>query len=294
MAPSQNPNVVINHLNQTRHRMSDGLHPGLFDTPTEINNAEYWILSDLYNMYGNGLGINPYNPIDAQLTPIVYDPKHTTTYSNHVVTFTGGYNKPEPNYARTPVHNARLSRYACWRIMHATNSNPIAMAYFLCPNETFTKIQNVADMISRIQLRKSIAKSEQQIGGILHRTDTNFSAFYRIANQAFFNNTDTDLIKTRNNIELKPKDPISNYLGPNALRERLTALNTIITLYNQRRGQLTILADAAMRVARRNTIDQYGITPEQDIRQQSIKQIETTYNKLQRGFIKSYINESVR
>ena len=43
---------TFNTLQHTKHRVNENIAPSLFPTADELNDTEYWLFSDLYNLFG--------------------------------------------------------------------------------------------------------------------------------------------------------------------------------------------------------------------------------------------------
>lgn len=287
MATPPNATTVFQYLNQTRHRIKEDQHPSLFDqTNPEQNNAEYWLLSDLYNLYRNTFAINPYRPIDPQLIEIITHDHTPITYSNHAITF---------NTKNAAIKSdAKLSRYACWRIISAALLDPFSQAYFISPDKSLDELKLISNIIHQIHLRKDIARLEHTIGGILHRRGIKFSLFYRALHMTFYNDYNSTELKIMHNIPDKPNDPITNYMGPRSLWARQYGLEKTIYLADKTQNPILLSAQTAFQMARYKMIETYQITPEQDISPTPIKQVQSQYNKMERDFIRQYKNQSIR
>ena len=53
---------TFNTLQHTKHRVNENIAPSLFPTADELNDTEYWLFSDLYNLFGEQYGHAQQNP----------------------------------------------------------------------------------------------------------------------------------------------------------------------------------------------------------------------------------------
>lgn len=309
----QNPSETFSYLSRHRHHTADAYQQSLFEEPsqTKIISTEYWLMSDLYNMYGPNIfdiGQSPDRFIQAKINLTPLDKKLARNgiaktfatvrefYNIHIEMFSHNYTLTPPPGTST-IHrrntmDARLTRYAIWSALPNTTNMIFDRLYFMLPNVNINTLYKISSEISRIFPRADTAHLERVVGAILHRNNIPFSPFYRDLNRTLFNGYDVNEIKEAHQIEIRQHDPLTNYMGALTLRARNNAVQHAISEFNHTRVQTPdkfydIMMNN-MYDARTQLIRHHGQAPENNISRTPISAICREYNKMEREFIKNF------
>lgn len=297
-----NSKELFHELNQTRHHDTRWQQPNLFqETPTNLT-REYWLYSDLHNIFGEQAF-----PTNKRMEDAVYEklilpngcdtPKFKQQHYDTIHhTYTLGY--------RT-FQNAidlKLSRYACWSLLKHTFNNVFAQTYFLSPvitnNTDYGTIYNTASEFARIDLRQDLTKAEKILSGILYSKHVNIKDFYNSTSIALFNGMTSDEIKETYHIPNKKDDPIANYMGRHALHARIAALYRTFDTYNRETNKSPIRLNEILCNElfnqRVDMINKTGKRPEQDIKTTHIDNVKKELQKAEQEFIQKYSIKNIR
>lgn len=304
-------NFLQNHV----HRVSDDYADRL-PLPEELinknNNTEYWLFSDLYNLFGYpyvGLHNNIIDTIgttikfsDFQKLPqknsdkVLRAPNFQTFYSGHVVSIINNYDIKNPNTTiqKQNGQDARLTRYACWSILKQWPNMIFSQLYFIMPDTNFETLYNTAYKFARLYQRAELTRAEKIVNGIAHRNKSDMRQFNSAMHRAFFYTADLDIIKANYGI----KGTVFDYMGSRSLMMRQKALNKVINAYNLNPkmsfGAFYELLYQELVNARVSMINTTGRTPESDISRKSIGRIASELKKMEREFINKYAFQSLR
>ena len=305
--------TVFQTLNQTKHRINEGLQFSLFPEMNEptINDAEYWNYSDLHNLYGHPFLFAPH--MDAHIWPKLKMPINTSKrgtptmtspttdfYNNHTVQFRHDYNINNHHHIR--AKDKKMSRYACWSMVREYPDMIFSRTYFISPiidpNMNYEQMRKLNYQFARIYLRNQLATLERQVGGILNKMHANFSVFYNCTNQAFFYGYTTQDIKDGHNIPIHQNDPLSNYMGAVSLDGRIKAIENAIKqfahTYSKSTNTFTDIMYDELIKQRISIIKNHNTSPEHDIFQTPVSQVQSQLAKTERDFINKYSQQKLR
>ena len=282
------------------------------DTISYDNNAEYLLFSDLYNLFGkhyigthnNAIETLGYviNKSDFEKLPktnkekILRAPNFRTFFEDHVISIKNNYSiKDAQNISLTKQNapDAKISRYACWKLLKRWPNMIFPQLYFISPNAKLDELYKAAYKFSRIYHRNRLTKLEKIVNGIAHKK-MDLQRFNSFMHKVFFYNADLEAIKSAYGIS----GTIFDHMGVRSLMARYNALDKSINAYNIRPsmtfdGFINVLYNelAESRIAMMN---QTGRTPEQDISQKSISKISGELKKLESDFINKYAFQKIR
>lgn len=303
---------TFNTLQSTKHRVNENIAPTLFPTESELNNTEYWLFSDLYNLFGETHMGAPNQITDTflftvkfsdfdKLRPVNPDgekraPDFHTFYNNHVATFYNNYtlNTPIGTITKRNAPDAKLTRYACWKFLHPWTHTLFAQLYFLMPDARFSTIYNASYKFSRIYHRDELTEYNKIINGIAHRNNANMRDFNASLHRAFFYTSDPNSIMEAYDLH----GNILDHMGLLSLSARKRALHTAIrkwdTTKNMPFGKFVDILYNELINQRVAMIQQTSRAPEQDISKQSISQIKTELKNLERNFVQKFAYSRLR
>ncbi len=295
---------IFNFLHNHSHRVNEfavsTLFPQMYNNHS--NNTQYWLYSDLaqyfteIHAYKNKKNISENLNLDMAR---MYVPKGFKKPDDNVKFSDMLYRHIEIFETNSSGHqnDAKITRLACAAITYMPETI-LAHLYFMMPNSDFNEIKNFSHDVSRIFRRQELAGVEKHINGILYSLKIKFELFSMITNQALFNERSANQLKLSHNIRINPSDPLSNYMQITSLKARIYSLEQTIKQYT---AYSFMTADKFIDLARKNfenarmlMIKNYGHAPEQDLTPTHISRIQSRYNQLQREFIKTYKNESLR
>lgn len=305
--------VIFETLNNQRHTCADGTQLDMFchtDT-SATKNAEYWLYSDLYNLFGhpyitlyptiphhtwNNLVMPIGNKSHPEMTKPTID-----FYNGHVATIHHPY-KIGPHTSVKKGTDQELSRYACWCLTRHNPNMIFARTYFISPainpDMSFDNMKQLSYQFARVGLREQLKEYEKQVGGILNSTNGHFSLFNHNMTRAFFYGYDANTLKDIYKIPIKSNDPISNYMGAGALHARICALRDAIAEFRTSKSQNTNTFDAILHKHLTNQriklIHDTDIRPEQDIFTTPVSQIKSQLNRTEQDFITQYSKIKIR
>ena len=307
---------TFNFLQQHTHRVNeDYLNqlPLYKNTEKSQNDSQYWLFSDLYNLFGPIYVGDHSNIINTTATSINLSnfeklpkknaakepraPNFHTFFSDHVVSIVNDYDIKEPQgkiIKRKNGQDARLSRYACWTLLKQWPNMIFAQLYFMMPDATFEQVYNAAYKFSRIYHRTELAQAEKIVNGIAYKHNADMRQFNNFMHRAFFYTTDIDKIKYAYGIN----GTIFDYMGSQSLMARHQALNIAINHHNTCNKMpfesfINILS-AELIKSRVKMIQRTGRAPEADISQKSVGRVASELKKMEREFINKFAFQSLR
>lgn len=305
---------IFELLNSTRHHIDEDAQNSLFPEilpNTSSIHAEYWIYSDLYNIFDR-----PYFPTTPSMSDHTWQrlkmpsPSGKPTdlinstidfHSDHVQTFNHAY----VLFPHTSFKNAKdlkLSRYACWCMTRDIPELIFAHTYFMAPaiqdNMTFNEIRDLSYQFARIPLRQEYTKYEKRIGGILNKYNGHFSLFHHNMIRAFFYGYSADDLKHIHRISPKSNDPLANYVGSASLHAMTCAMRNAIDRFNETGARNVNVLDEYLYneliAQRTQMIKRTDLRPEQDIFQTPISSVSRDLATTEREFIKKYSATKIR
>lgn len=308
--------VIFDTLNAKRHRIDEDTQFSLFPdicANTPSIHSEYWYYSDLHNLFGE-----PYFPIAPNMNAHAWEnlvmpittkqqrgtPQLTRTdlefYKDHVATYRHEYTLDHNTYKN--AKDLQLSRYACWCMSRNNPAMIFSRTYFISPvinpRMSFDDMKNLSYQFARVYLRDKLTYYEKIIAGILKRHNVNFRQFNHTMTRTLFCNYGANDLKDIHGIQIKPNDPLANYLGAATLDARTNALARTIEKFKHTQTQniatFEQIAHSELLNARFQEIHNHNIRPEQDIFQTPISQIQSKLVRTERDFILKYSKEKLR
>lgn len=289
------PKTVFNTLEQKKHFINETEKYSLFPNPATNIDTEYWLFSDLYNLYKT-----PYlhysseipNQIWHALNNINLLQKNTfNLYQDHIISIYHDYKIKDYQGTKNILNGQdfKLSRFACWALLHEWDNLIFSQLYFIQPNLKYEDIVKQAKYFSRIYLRKNLAKQEKIVNAIAYRNHADMRHFNNSLHKAFFYSWDTDVIKSNMGIPVKDNDPIANYMTAYSLHKKTIALRNAISK-NDTNPHISfetfqqILIEELYK-ARKNIILTTNKSPEQHISKSHINKVKSGLKKLEKNFL---------
>lgn len=164
----------------------------LFDN-VEMSFSEYWRLVDLREFID--LDKFPYNASEKRETA----PNWSNVYTI-LKRFTPGEiydaiaNKDKwirDHIRKSDNQGYELSRYLSWQVMKYSDqyqNTSFQQAYFLCPNDDFPEVEQIATKLDRIKLRTRVSETQKQFNGIIHRLKADYRQTFNDMYTALFQN----------------------------------------------------------------------------------------------------------
>lgn len=288
------PRTVFNTLEQKKHFVNETEKYSLFPDPEIDLDTECWFFSDLYNLYKK-----PYlhyseettNQIWHSLDNINFTPKNTfNLYQEHITNICHNYTINDYQGTKEVLNGQdfKLSRFACWVLLHEWDNLIFSQLYFLQPNAKYENLVKKAKYFSRIYLRENLAKQEKIINGIAYRHNADMRHFNNNLHKAYFYSWDTDVIKSNMGIPIKNNDPIANYMTAYSLHRKTTALRKAIAKNDENphisfdRFQQILIEELSE--ARKNVILTTRKSPEQLISKIHVNKAKSDLKKLEKDF----------
>ena len=279
-----------------------------------INNTcnEYWLYSDLHNLYGELLF--PTQPSFSahiwqnMVMPRTQEPTRTFPklqptdidfYNNHVALITHPYTLDNHHFKH--AKDFKISRYACW-CMSRNNPNMIfSRTYFIAPiinpHMSFDQMNTYCYHFARVHLREQLSRQEKRINAIVYKHDGNFHDFKKLTTIALFGDT-PDIILNQNGLSTNSKKPLADYMGAATLFERTRALEQAICKIshtpNITKTQIYDITCTALSHARNRTIQNMHINPANDIFQIPVQKAQSLLMQTERDFINKYAFQKTR
>lgn len=322
------PQNIVKTLNQRKHRVNENLQPTLFPEifgDNTQNDAEYWLMSDLQNMFGSAYfdmakpaadrdgivrGALNYEPVEKYFgrakkhsdigTPELIQMRRMF-FDNHATTINNSYSINVDNNTKM-FYNApdkQLSRYACWCIFksHNTPDAILPQTYFIMPDASDADIYATAQYFLRIPMQKALARTRKNINGMLYQNGMHFGIYNDMIIRAFFGNRHIDDIKTANNISLNKKDSVINHMNADAMHAMDTALRAMLHMINRQRYLnreiMTDIITTQMHMGRMTCAQKCGL-PEDNLYPDEISVAQQKLNRLEKEFIRQYAAAKLR
>ena len=315
--PRPKPKVVYDYLQKHRHYTDEN---SLTAAPKILKDNyfadDYWLFSDLYNLFSSeymGLHKNKIETCNSAITIDIFDklPKKNSLnvprpenfqelLNNHITKITNSYSifNTKTIYYQEDGQDLKLSRFACWKIMSKYPNMIFTQLYFLMPNASYEQLYSEAYKYSRIYLRKYMSKSERIANSIAYQNRQPLNTFNHLLHQTFFYGIDTQTVKNMHGIKIRPNDSILNYMGSTSLDARQRAFSCAIAEHDNRPymrfEEFSDILHQELTRQRINMIRTTGIYPEQDIYKTPVQQIQTELNKKEREFINKFAFQTIR
>lgn len=308
--PTPSKPEIFKILNATRQKPDNQL-PLFPDAHPNNTCNEYWLYSDLHNLYGE-----IYFPTQPSFSAHIWQnlamptPKKTTRafpnlratdinfYNNHVTLITHPYTLGNHHFKN--AKDFKLSRYACWCMSRQNPYMIFARTYFIAPvikqDIDFNELNNHCYQFARVNLRAQLAKSEKAINAILYKNNCDHHDFKIKMSIALFGDT-PGAVLDKNGLNAFQK-PISDYMGAATLYERNNALrNTITTINHTPEITPTQIFDIAyneMHNAQKRLTQNLHIAPINDIQKHSVHNVQSHLTRTEHAFINKYAFEKLR
>ncbi len=313
------PEKVFNTLSKHVHHVNES-HvdelPLFHDVELYNNDAEYWLFSDLYNLFGSAY-VGEHKHIQYTMSTAIKSsnfeklPKKNleklpkacdlnTFRFNHVLPIINNYNIQDPNgnvIFKKKDYDAKLSRYACWALTKLSPNMIFSQLYFMMLDATFEEINRAAWHFSRIYHRNNLAQAEKVINGIANQyPKTDMQAFNAFMHNKFFCDYDVNALKTTYGV----KGTIFDYMGTLSLIGRYNALNKTISAYDaiptHKTGpkisfdEFICILSKEIDIARKSMPK----TPASDLSRIPVSQVATELKKKEREFAKKFAYQKLR
>ena len=266
---------------------------------TNDNNIEYWLYTDLYNLFGTptfdpeNMYEHIYHTIDT--TPAAKQNIEPLDFiKNHAIIYPHNYQilSPHAPYNTINKHGCdlKLSRYACYCLFCGKPHLMFTRTYFMIPNSTFETIYETSYDFARIYQRDKLRRSERILSGALKKLNANHSFFQREMTRTLYGGCTIDEI--RNTHKIPNNIPLADYMGAISLHARRHAIDNTINAFNfaytRDLRSLCIILHDELRKARVQMIETNNIAPEQDFKTTPINQATSKFKNLQKEFTKTY------
>lgn len=290
------PKTVFNTLEQKKHFINETEKYSLFPNPATNIDTEYWLFSDLYNLYKT-----PYlyyseetpNQIWHAINSISKANNSNKTFSlyqDHIISIYHDYKIKDYQGTKNILNGQdfKLSRFACWALLHEWDNLIFSQLYFLQPDKKYEALAKQAKYFLRISLRKNLAKQEKIVNAIAYRNHADMRHFNNSLHKAYFYSWDTDVIKSNMGIPIKENDPIANYMTAYSLHKKTIALRNAISK-NDTNPHISfetfqqILIEELYK-ARKNIILTTNKSPEQLISKNHITKVKSELKKIEKDF----------
>lgn len=291
-------------LEKSKHRVNENATPSLFPTDAELNDTEYWLFSDLYNIFGpTNMGKHgdlPMNIVrstnmftDYNKIPRAKRPKNFFNFcNNHILTVTNDYDLD--GVIKHDAPDAQMTRYACWSLTKQFPNRIFSQLYFMMPNATFKDLYNAGYKFSRIYQRGEMGIVDMIANGIAYRNHADMRAFNRALHRAFFYSTSADKIRDF----YKISGSIYNHMGTQSLLARRLALRRAIDKYDASPNMSfnTFLNTACTELGneRIKMISRLNRAPEQDFSRTSISNLASELKNMERAFKQKFALQKLR
>lgn len=322
------PQDIVKTLNQHKHRVNENLQPTLFPEifgDNTHNDTEYWLMSDLQNMFGPqyfGMSKPAADHDSTVRSALNYEPvekyfnrakKHSNIgiteliqmrqmfLDNHVVTINNSYSTNVDNNTKKSYNapDKQLSRYACWCIFksHNTPDAILPRIYFIMPDASDADIYATAKYFLRIPVQKALARTRKNVNGMLYRNGMHFAIYNDMIIRTFFDTQHIDNIKTANNIPLNEKVSVVNHMNADAMHAMDMALRTMLNIINRQRYLnreiMTNIITTQMHMGRVALAQKCGL-PENNLHPDEISVAQKKLNRLEKEFICQYAATKLR
>ena len=308
---------IFHTLNRTRQT------PTLPDTQLELfqmapivdqtENSDYWFYSDLHNLFGETIFpsqpsmqlhaydriIMPYEIFPKQNPEYTYAQK-AQFYDDHIGKINRAY-----KLGYDIFHNARdiqLSRYACWCFTKQRPHMTFAQTYFLSPtikeNMTYEEIANTSNEFQRIYWRNKLSEKESRLSGIIKSLNRNFPDFYHQTSPYLYGGLSGSDIKNKLDFYIPENETLLDYMGLYTLIARTNAIGRAIDTYNHQSNKslqtLQMMLRYELASERTKMIKAINCAPEQEFSEKSVQKIKQQLEKIEKQFVQTYANKTIR
>lgn len=272
-----NANERINFLDLHKRFCGTNMSPTLFENNSELH-TEYWLASDIMFLYRKPTTFATHNTVKYFVKIIIpdifdYHPfiQNQYAFKQNVIMF------PDET-------NAKLSRYTTFCIINSlAPDNMCDLVYIMSPNGTpHQKI--IADSLKfrRIDLREKLKYYEQEFSHLAKHQGIDFADAQRTLQQALFNGNHPHEIKQQ--YSLPTNKPLSDYMGAWAIDTKINTIKNILSNPQHCTGFFFTTQHYAAE-QRSKMLNTTGYAPENDIHQQSVKQVATEFRKKKQEFL---------
>lgn len=289
-----NRSELFNKLESLRHMTCENYQYSLFEQTPQ--NAEYWMASDLEQLFGignmpwrNNMRDDMYSLMARNVIPSSKTPTDEI-FRHHVI--------PISSPAGMKTYDMKLSRYAAWILTVENPRMAFTRAYFMMPGHTADEMSYTANNLTRMHNHDILSQYNRRIAGILDRDNIPFFRFYADLHGTFFGTADTNAIKAQNGIRITARDSIHNYMGTASMRAMANGIDMIIQRYdeNGRRNAdaLSYITVREMGKARTEMATKTNRVPAMDIEKMHINDLRFNIRNAEHAFVKKFINEKLR
>lgn len=307
---------IFNELNKSKKIFYPDRQPDLFFnqyTCPDFKTIVFWHISDLYNIintptipkeliYGNQILSRILTPHDFNEKKFPeLDPNQKYDFRKyHIEQTHHGYTIDHHTYKNAIDYKA--SEYAVASFLKPYiqygQKYSFAYAYFLSnakyDTPTFDQINQIAYDILRINARKTTAKSEKCLSGVLQRLNQKQQFFYSETSPVLFNKN-IELLKNINGIP--QTKPINDYLPHIVLEARTKAIDKALADFNRDKHATNETFEyyvcRALRNARKDIFDQTGKFPEALITKIPVNKVEQNLKKLETEFVEKFSTKTI-
>ncbi len=274
-----NANERINFLDLHKRFCGTNMSPTLFENNSETH-TEYWLASDIMPLYYKSTNTSNHDTINYFINIII--PNTFDTVSQQY-TF-------EQNIIVLPAKtNAKLSRYAIFCIINSLAPNNMCdLVYIMSPNGTqYQKIMTDTLKFRRIDLREKLKYYEQEFSHLAKHKGMDFADAQRTLQQALFGDIHPHEIKQQYNIPTNK--PLSDYMGAWAISTKINTINNLLS--KKHTNNFFFLLQQCAAEQRSKMLHSTGYAPENDIHQQSVKQVAAEFKKQKQEFLERCTHE---
>ncbi len=310
--PAPSKPEIFATLNAKRIKTDDQLT--LFPETHPHNTCnEYWLYSDLHNLYGEILFptqpsfsahiwqnmVMPSTPEPTRAFPKL-QPTNIEFYNNHIALITHPYTLDNRHFKSSK--DFKLSRYACW-CMSRSNPNMIfSRTYFIAPiidpHMSFEQMNAYCYQFARIHLREQLSRQEKIINAIAYKNKIDFNEFRRINRAALFADHSKSHIAARNDFYISRNTPLADHMGAATLYTRTQALENAIAKINHTQPinsrKILEIIFTELDNARINMTKNLHIRPEDDISRIPVQKTQSLLMQTERDFINKYAHQKMR
>lgn len=298
-APSKD--FIFNTLTSCQHSLLE--EQTLFDT--QLDNTQYWLYSDLYNLFGapmfdmENMNDHIYQKFDKtpanklKIAPYDFLRQHAVPYAHkyHI-------QSPHPPYnlIHKKGHDFKLSRYACYCMFHDKPNLIFTRTYFMMPDQSFETIYKTSYQFARIYQRAQLRESERILSGVLKKLNANIPLFQYECARTFFGGYTMDEVREMHG--LNKQHPLADNMGAISMHARRRAIDNAIHKFEFAHTRdlrsFSMILHNEMRATRTKMISEYKFPPEKDIQRTSIESVFSDYKKLESNFINQYAKQHLK
>lgn len=273
----------IKYLNKHKHLCGaeSGKTLTLFDP-----HPEYWLASDIIELYcADKINFQDYDNISYfthSILPNIFDYTPLQKVSANTAIKNHALECPE-------IKNTKLSRYAVYCIVNKYfPDNTSDLVYLISPNTT-TLNTILADALKfkRIDLREKLKESEKIFSRMAKYNNIPYNKAQQTLQQSLFGGLTITQIKDLYNIP--ENKPLADYMGAWAISAKINTIYNISRLSYAPNFCFVIQSNANKQ--RKQILSQAGQLPENDIHQQSVKQVAAEFRKKKQEFLEQCTHE---